>query len=183
VQEKCDFNFVSGLFAQTADEVGGAHEMVVVDPDQRHRVGLRLAQLLHGLKGEARELLVHLEVGLPLVLLEQGAVRHGVEQRPEARVAAPVVVVVEEGPADVGGHDLRALEAGGGALVVGAGLRHGPHGVLRVQARPAHPQAPRLHHHGGHRRHQAPGTLLSDRFPFLILGYDEWQSVRHHNHG
>ena len=43
---------------------------------------------------------------LPLVLLENSSVWHGVEEGPETGVTAPVVVVVEEFSGDIGRYHL-----------------------------------------------------------------------------
>lgn len=56
------------------------------------------------------KLLVDLDVSLPVVGDEGGPVRHGVEQRPECAIAAPIVVAVEEVRLCTDGDNLQGKE-------------------------------------------------------------------------
>ena len=70
-------------------------------------------ELSQPLQGFLRKLLIHGLVGQPEGLVEDGPVRHAVEQRPQRRVAAPVVVELVVVGAEVDGHHLVAAQLGG----------------------------------------------------------------------
>lgn len=90
------------LDASISNGVGGQHEVVVVEPHQRHRLlpplspcPCLLSNSSHSFKRPQTKLSVDRLVSKPCLPVEHCPVRHAVEQRPECGVATAVVVILK----------------------------------------------------------------------------------------
>ena len=147
------------LHTDISDGVGSQHQVVVVEPHQGGPAALT-SVLPDALQCLQSEVLVDLGVGLPGLDVEHGLVGHGVEQRPEGRIAAAVVVGVEDQLGLHGdGDDVGGPEASGGRHVARAGLRDIVSERLVVsQSRPANPETLAVHNYRSHGSHQPSST-------------------------
>ena len=72
MHEEADLAVEVLLLGHPPDDVGGDHQVVVVDPDERDCVGLRAQVVPQRAEGGLGKGLVDLVVGFPLLLAEDG---------------------------------------------------------------------------------------------------------------
>jgi hypothetical protein len=106
VQEKGQLTLESFLLGHFTHIIGGQHEVVVVNPNDRwSRFGL--VTTFQGLDRFQGKLFVHFDVGLPVISAEGRTTWHRMKQGPVGLITASVIVEVEQNGVNVDGHNLK----------------------------------------------------------------------------